>query len=103
MHQPVAIAEDMTDRALLTGITHESVYTPKINFVRAMLYACLLKHQPKMTYAEAKVLVTRENLATIWRAVVDAYVGNMVVDKSDDDSKPDEDYKPDDVPTQAQG
>ncbi|HEV2324562.1 MAG TPA: hypothetical protein VGS10_11485 [Terracidiphilus sp.] len=76
--EAVAQAEELTGRSILTGLTSQTVSAPSINFVRAMLFACLLKHQAKMTYDEAKALVKRDNLSTIWQAVVDCYVSDCV-------------------------
>lgn len=91
--ETVAIAEDMTGRAILTGLTREVATAPAINFVRALLYACLLKHQPKITYPEARALVKRDNLATVWTAVVDAYLSTC--DVADDEKEDGADPTPD--------
>jgi hypothetical protein len=93
--EAVARAEDLTDQAILTGLTRKSVDAPRINFVRSMLFACLLKHQPKTTYAEAKALVTKDNLTVVWNAVIEAYISSCITEPDEDEDKIVADPKPD--------
>lgn len=92
--EAVARAEDLTGRAILTGLNRSTVDAPSINFVRAMLYACLLKHQPKTTYDEARALVNRDNLAVIWQAVVEAYIATCVIPNDEQDEQTQADENP---------
>lgn len=75
--ETVARAEDLTGIALITGMTRETAERPRVNFVRAMLFACLLPRQKKMTYERAAKMITPETLTDIWNAVLEAYFKAM--------------------------
>ena len=88
--EAVAVAEDVTDRALLTGLRSRDISAPSINLVRAMLYAAMLPLNPKSTLAEVKTLVTRKNLSEIWSAVLACWSAGM----AEPDTEADEDTAP---------
>jgi hypothetical protein len=70
----ISQAEDITGRALITGLTQKDITSPTINLVRAMFFACARSHHPALTYDEAKTLVTRKTLADVWGKVLTAWV-----------------------------
>jgi len=72
--EAVAEVEDLTGKPLLTGLTRSSIEKPIIPFVRAMLYAALRTEEPDVTFDQAKKLVTRRSLLTVWGKVLDAWV-----------------------------
>lgn len=88
----VAEAEDMLDRALITGLTQQDVFRPKVSLVRAMLYAVLHHEHPEMTFDAVKHLVTRANLTEVWTKVFEAWC----------QSNPEPEHEADADPTQAQ-
>ena len=75
--EAIATAEDIVGRSLLTGLRQQDIQAPSVSLVRAMLFACLLAEQ-SITYAEAKALVTRKNLADVWGKVLEAWTAGMV-------------------------
>jgi hypothetical protein len=87
----VAEAEDILDRALITGLTQQDVFRPKVSLVRAMLFAVLRREQPKLTYDEVKQIVTRANLTEVWTKVFEAWCQSNPEpeqDNSDEDPTP---------------
>ena len=81
--EAVALAEELTDRPLLTGLRSRDISTPTIGLVRAMFFACLHSKYPAVTYEQAKALVTRKNLAEVWAVVLNAWTAGL--------AEPDED------------
>ena len=75
--ETVARAEDLTGIALITGMTRETAERPRVNFARAMLFACLLPRQKKMTFELASKMVTKESLTDVWNTVLEAYFKAM--------------------------
>ena len=73
----VALAEDILDRPLLTGLRQRDFSSPTISLVRGMLYACITAKQPQVTFEQAKAFVTRKNLGEIWTTVLAAWVKGM--------------------------
>ena len=71
--EAIATAEELTDRPLITGLRQKDVTSPKIGLVRSMLFACLRADQPDITLDEAKALVSRETLVSIWTKVLEAW------------------------------
>lgn len=72
--EAVAEAEDILDRALITGLTQKDVYRPTVSLVRAMLFGVIHREHPNLTYEAVKALVTRENLLEVWAKVFEAWV-----------------------------
>jgi hypothetical protein len=71
--EAVAEAEEIVNRPLITGLSMDDVYRPKVNLVRAMFFAAAHRDQPKLTYDAAKVLITRDNLNDVWMKVIEAW------------------------------
>lgn len=72
--EAVAEAEDILDRALITGLTQKDVYRPTVSLVRAMLFGVIHREHPDLTYDAVKGLVNRDNLLEIWAKVFEAWV-----------------------------
>jgi hypothetical protein len=83
-YEAIARAEDLTDQPLLTGLSLKQIKTPKINFVRAMFFAALLREHPEMTYQRAAALVAKDTLSQIWVEIVGAW---MDAQRQDEESK----------------
>lgn len=71
--EAVALAEELTDRPLLTGLRQRDIATPTLPLVRAMLFSCIHTKHPDLTFDYVRTLVTRKNLAEIWGAVLVAW------------------------------
>ena len=84
--ESVALAEELTDRPLLTGLDTRSINTPKISTIQAMLFACLLPKQPKTSLADAKLLVTRKNFRAVWSSVLNAWVAGLAEPDPEEDA-----------------
>ena len=84
--EAVAAAEELTDRALLTGLRQRDINTPTISLVRAMLFACIHANHPGVTYAEAKAFVTRKNLAEVWSHVLTAWTAGLAEPDPEEDA-----------------
>lgn len=69
----IAEAEDILDRALITGLTQQDVFHPKVSLVRAMLFAVIHREHPDVTIDAVKHLVTRSNLLDVWTKVFEAW------------------------------
>jgi hypothetical protein len=91
--EAIAEAEDLTGLPLISGLRKKDVDTPRIAFVRALLYACLRPHHSEVTYEEAAALVNQWNWSDIWGKVLDAWVAGM--------KKPDPKDAPDPLPDQG--
>jgi hypothetical protein len=91
--EAIAEAEEITGRALLTGLRRRDIEAPAINLVRAMLFACIHPKQPKVVFAEIKPLVTRENITDVWAKVLEAWTEGL--------SEPDEDAPADPPESQS--
>lgn len=75
--EAIADAEEITGRPLLTGLRRNDIESPSINLVRAMLFACIHARHSLTTFAQAKVLVTRKNLADVWGKVLEAWTEGL--------------------------
>jgi len=71
--ESIAEAEEIIDRALLTGLRPQDIRTPKIRLVQAMFFAAAHCDQPTLTFDDAKKLVNRETLSDIWPKVLEAW------------------------------
>ena len=56
--EAIADAEEITGRALLTGLRRQDIEAPSINLVRAMAFACIHKRHSLTTFEQVKPLVT---------------------------------------------
>ncbi len=74
--EAIAEAEEATGRPLLMGLTRRQIDQPQISFVRGMLFAALLRHEPKITYQEAAAFVTRQTMLKIWAKLLEAWVAS---------------------------
>jgi hypothetical protein len=92
--ESVAEAEEIVNRPLVTGLTVDDVYHPKVSLVRAMFFAAAHRDQPKLTYDAAKALITRDNLNDVWMKVIEAWTAQ--------NPTPDEQDSPTADPTPAQ-
>lgn len=91
--ESVALAEDLTDLPLLTGLRQKDISTPRISLVRAMLFACLHAKHPEVTFTQAKTFVTRKNWAEVWSAVLLSWTAGLSEPDEDEavqDPKPDQ-------------
>lgn len=75
--EAIAAAEELTGRALLTGLSKQDITTPTINLVRAMLYASLLPDWPTITFDQAKALVNLKTMTDIWVKILEAWSSGM--------------------------
>ena len=73
----VALAEDLVDRPLITGLRQKDINTPTFSLMRAMLFACIHAKQPDVTFELVKTFVTRKNWREIWVAVLNAWTAGM--------------------------
>lgn len=71
--EAIAEAEEITGKSLLSGLDAQNAARPAINFVRALFFACAKPRRPGLTYEQAKVYVTRESFADVWKAVLEAW------------------------------
>jgi hypothetical protein len=101
--EAVAQAEEMLDRALLTGIHKKDIASPPISLVRAMLFACLRVHHPEILFdashlqheateqevvADVKSLVNRDNIRRIWDSVLEAWTAGLADDEETSPADP---------------
>ena len=84
--ESIALAEELTDRSLLTGLRSKDINSPSIRLVQAMLFACLHVSHPDVTYAEAKLLVNRKNLSAVWGSILTAWSAGMAEPDPDKDA-----------------
>jgi hypothetical protein len=91
--ESIALAEELSDRSLLTGLRSKDINSPSINLVRAMLFACIHANHPDVTFAEAKLLINRKNLSSVWGSVLSAWSAGMA--EPDPEAEDDENPKPD--------
>ena len=75
--ESVALAEELTDRSLLTGLRSKDINSPSIRLVQAMLFACIHANHPEVTFAEAKLLINRKNLSSTWGSILSAWSAGM--------------------------
>jgi hypothetical protein len=75
--EAIADAEELTGLPLISGLTKKDVNSPRISFVRALLYACIRPHQPKVTYEEAAAMVNQWNWSKIWERLLKVWVSGM--------------------------
>ncbi len=83
--ESIALAEEITERPLITGLRGKDITAPTVSLVRAMLYATMHSYDASVTYDEAKALVTRKNLGSIWNTVLEAWSIGIVEDDEDDE------------------
>jgi hypothetical protein len=88
--EAIATAEDASGIPLITGLKERDVNSPRISLVRAMLWGCLLPHQPKITRQEAAAMVTQFNWSKIWDRVLEAWVAGMKPLAAEPDPTPDQ-------------
>lgn len=74
--EAIAEAEEIVDRALITGLRPQDIRAPKIRLVQSMFYAAAHYDQPSLTFDEAKKLITRETLPEIWPKVCEAWTAS---------------------------
>jgi hypothetical protein len=88
--ESIALAEELTDRSLLTGLRSKDINSPSIRLVQSMLFACIHANHPEVTYTEAKSLVNRKNLSSIWGSILSAWSAGMAEPdhEADDDADP---------------
>lgn len=86
--EAIAEAEDLTDRPLLMGLTRRQVNQPTINFVRAMFYAGVHRHQPELQYSALAKLVTRENIGELWNDLLAAWVDSRQQEAGEEQTGP---------------
>ena|ERR1700677_5166389 len=86
--EAIADAEEITERALLTGLRRRDIESPSINLVRAMLFACLHSEQPKVTFAEVKPLVDRRNITEVWGKILEAWTEGLAEPDEDTPADP---------------
>jgi hypothetical protein len=84
--EATALAEDVSDRPLITGLKQRDFNQPSINLVRAMLFACIHANHPDVTFAQAKAMVDRKNLADVWRTVLVAWFAFLAEPDPDKDA-----------------
>ena len=75
--EAIADAEEITGRALLTGLRRRDIEAPAINLVRAMLFGCIHKAQGLAKFEDVKKLVTRANLTEVWGKVLEAWTEGL--------------------------
>ena len=73
----VALAEELTDRPLLTGLRQKDINTPTIRLVQHMLFASLLPNHPETTLDDAMALVTRKNFYEVWGVVLSSWTAGL--------------------------
>lgn len=88
--EAIADAEEITGRALLTGLRRRDIESPAINLVRAMLFACLHSEQPKVTFSEVKPLVDRKNITEVWGKILEAWTEGLAEPSEDKPADPPE-------------
>jgi len=81
--EAVAEAEDLTGRALLTGLTSKDARSPAINLVRGMFYACTRAHHAELDFAAIKSRINRKNIWEVWAKVLEAWTAGLVDPESD--------------------
>jgi hypothetical protein len=87
--ESIALAEELTDRSLLTGLRTKDINSPSIRLVQSMLFACIHANHPEVTYAEAKALINRKNLSKAWGSILTAWSAGMAEsDPEEDDADP---------------
>lgn len=86
--EAIAEAEDLTDRPILTGLTKRQLNHPTINFVRAMFFAGLRRHHAELTYEEVTQLVNRENMASLWADLIEAWADSRQQETGEDEENP---------------
>lgn len=82
--QAVADAEEITGRSLIMGLRQKDFEAPSIKIVQAMLYACLKKTNPTISFELAKTFVTMKTIGKIWSAVTEAWAAAMTEADKDD-------------------
>ena len=88
--EAIADAEEITGRALLTGLRRRDIEAPAINLVRAMLFACIHKAQSLAEFADIKKLVTRANITEVWGKVLEAWTEGLAEPEGDAPADPPE-------------
>ena len=91
--ESVAVAEDLSDRALLTGLRRKDYQAPTINLVRAMLYACIHGNHPEVDFEQVKAMVKRDNIAQIWTPILAAWFASLAEPDPEEEVDPMQDQK----------
>jgi hypothetical protein len=86
--EAIALAEDISDRPLLTGIKVRDITSPTISLVRAMLYACIHTNHTDVTWDHVKAMVTRKTFSDIWVAVLTAWNAGIGETEESGDENP---------------
>ena len=86
--ESIAVAEEVTGKTLISGMTRKEFEAPKVSLVRAMLYGCLLPNHPKVDYSTVAAFVTRKIMQPIWSKVVEAWVIGVNEPEEDDTEIP---------------
>jgi hypothetical protein len=86
--EAIADAEEITGRALLTGLRRRDIEAPAINRVRAMLFACVHTTHALAKFVDVKKLVTRANLTEIWGKVLEAWTEGLAEPSEDAPADP---------------
>jgi len=69
----IAEAEEITGKSLIAGMADINIQRPKINEVRALLFASAKAEHPQLTYEYAKTLVSQKNFFDVWLKVLEAW------------------------------
>jgi hypothetical protein len=95
--ESIAEAEEIVDRALITGLRPQDIRAPRIRLVQAMFFASAHFDQPTLTFDAAKKLITRDTLLEVWPKVLEAWTA------SNDEPEPieNEDAPVDPIPAQS--
>ena len=89
--ESIALAEELTDRSLLTGIRSKDINAPSIRLVQAMLFGCLHVNHPEITFGDAKLLLNRKNLGEVWSKVLNAWSAGVSEPEAEGDGDPTKD------------
>jgi hypothetical protein len=88
--EAIADAEEITGRALLTGLRRRDIEAPAINLVRAMLFACIHKAHSLAKFEDVRKLVTRANISEVWGKVLEAWTEGLAEPEGDAPADPSE-------------
>jgi hypothetical protein len=71
--ESIAVAEEITNVALISGLYTSDAMRPKISFLRALFFASAIAKHPHLTYEQAKALVNLRTFGDVWMAVIEAW------------------------------
>jgi hypothetical protein len=96
-YDAIALAEELTGKALILGMPREAFDAPTINRVRAMFYACTRAKHPDITYEHVKALINSPQVqASAWVAVIDVWnrdAKQLEADEAEANTDPTQDQK----------